>query len=105
MDGSKLEAFGSSRKNRKKQALQEELSKIHKDIDRYLQDSEAHDAESPELEKLKEQQSRLEACQEVLEQRQSELQPKDRAKHKVNLTEPEARAMGHVNGPLTGIQA
>jgi transposase len=97
IDGSKLEAFGSPRKSRKKKALEKELSQLQSDIDRYLKDSEQLDAQTPELEKLQEQQAKLEACQEVLEQRQSELQSKDHDKHKVNITEPEARSMGHVN--------
>mgnify|MGYP001212358998 FL=1 len=97
IDGSKLEAFGSPRKSRKKKALQKELTRLQADIDSYLKDSEQLDAQSPELEKLQEQQAKLEACKEVLEQRQSELQPKDRDKHKVNTTEPEARSMVKVN--------
>lgn len=97
IDGSKLEAFGSARKSRKKKALEKELSQLRADIDNYLKDSEQLDTNTPELEKLLEQQARLEACQEVLEQRQSQLQSKDREKHKVNITEPEARSMGHVN--------
>ena len=66
IDGSKLEAVGSPRKSRKKEALRKELSQLQADIERYLKDSEQLDAQSPELEKLQQRQAKLEACQEVL---------------------------------------
>ena len=102
MDGSKLEAAASSRNNCKAKELEEQLRKARSDIEAYLEECAAEDSpvEEAKIEKLQERQAHLEGCQQTLELRKAELQPKDRDKHAVNTAEPEARSMAKVNGKI-----
>ncbi len=107
IDGTKIEARASSRQNRTSEKLSEELQSVRRRIAEYLQDCELLDetdgSESVEevqrrIEQLRALEQKLLARQEAVEARKATLQAKDRAKHRINLTDPEARNMNAING-------
>lgn len=107
IDGTKVEARGSRRQLRTGKQLEAQLEKVRATIQDYLQQCELLDVSSQaqdiqqvteRIEQLKALEQKLLDRQQTLEQRKRTLQSKDRAKHKINLTEPDARSMNKVNG-------
>jgi transposase len=107
VDGTKIEAQASGKQNRTSEKLSKQLGKIRARIQDYLERCELLDdsasAESVEaiherIEQLQALEQKLLSRQEALEARAKTLQSKDRSKHRINLTEPEARNMKDVNG-------
>ncbi|NIA22203.1 MAG: IS1182 family transposase [Anaerolineaceae bacterium] len=107
VDGTKVEAQASHKQNRTGQKLSKQLGAIRAKIQEYLErcelldepaESESVDHIHKRIEQLQAMEQKLLSRQETLEARKKTLQSKDRAKHKINLTEPEARNMKAVNG-------
>ena len=107
-DGSKIEAACSPRRSRNAKELERELAKVTEEIADYLKRSELlddEDAKQQDLGEVRRKIERLKGLERTLSDRQARLQarkrtlqPKDRAKHRINLVEPEARNMNQVNG-------
>lgn len=109
VDGTKIEAQASHKQNRTSENLSKQLGKIRARIQDYLErcellddsaPSESVDAIHQRIEQLQALEQKLLSRQQTLEARKKTLQSKDRAKHKINLTEPEARSMNAVNGKM-----
>jgi transposase len=109
VDGTKIEAQASHKQNRASEKLSKQLEKIRAKIQEYLERCDLLDESAPpesvdeihrRIEQLRALEEKLLSRQEVLEARKKTLQPKDRGKHKINLTEPEARNMNAVNGKV-----
>jgi len=107
VDGTKIEAQASHKQNRTSEKLSRQLGKIRARIQDYLErcellddsaPSESVDAIHQRIEQLQALEQKLLSRQQTLEARKQTLQSKDRANHKINLTEPEARSMNAVNG-------
>jgi transposase len=100
VDGSKIQAGASKRQSRKKSDLQKELKAAREEMKAYLEECEANDEvpDEAKVERAEKRERQLSDAGELLEQRASKLQSKDRDSHQVNLVEPEARVMKGVNG-------
>lgn len=109
IDGSKIEAAASSRRNRSGKELEWALRRLREQIAQYLEQSELLDEEEDEealelaqvrhkVEKLQALEQKLAEREQQLQHRKKALQSKDRSKHNINLVEPEARNMKQVNG-------
>jgi transposase len=108
-DGTKIQASGSRKQSKDSDQLSRQLASVREDIKEYMKRCEADDsteinkdddlkAVREKLEKLQELEKQLVERQEKLEDRKQTLKPEHRAKHKINLTEPDAPCMSHVNG-------
>ena len=107
VDGTKIEAQASHKQNRTSEKLSKQLGGIRARIQDYLERCELLDESAPSesvdeihkrIEQLQTLEQKLLSRQRTLDARKKTLQSKDRSKHKINLTEPEARSMNSVNG-------
>ncbi|MBC8373373.1 MAG: hypothetical protein H8E53_07260 [Planctomycetes bacterium] len=107
VDGTKIEAQASHKQNRTSETLSEQLGKIRARIQDYLERCDLLDESAPSesvdeihkrIKQLQTLEQKLLSRQRTLDARKKTLQSKDRSKHKINLTEPEARSMNSVNG-------
>ena len=100
VDGSKIQAGASKRQSRKQSDLQKELKAAREEMRAYLEECEANDEvpDEAKVERAQKRERQLSDAGQLLEQRASKLQSKDRGNHQVNLVEPEARTMKGVNG-------
>ncbi|NIR87176.1 MAG: IS1182 family transposase [Aliifodinibius sp.] len=114
IDGSRFQAKSSKRHNRTSDDLERQLNRVREQIDEYMHLCDESDAESqvmelPEnnveevkekLNHLRELEKQLEERQEQLEERKKSLKSEHRAKHQINLQEPEARNMRTSHGNI-----
>jgi len=100
IDGSKVEANASSRANRTKEAVQEDLRQVREQIKEYLQQCQQQD-DCEGLDKLHSKEQALEQALEHQQNRSKDLSPANQKKHTVNLTDPQARNMAGVNGKIS----
>jgi transposase len=111
IDGTKMHAAASNRQSRDSDGLEKQLAKTREKIQEYLERSAALDeleeqedekAALPQvqrkIEKLRELEKTLMERQEQLEERKATLRSRDRAKHRINVVEPEARSMKFASG-------
>jgi len=109
VDGTKIEARASGKQNRTSEQLTKQLDSIRARIQDYLKRCELLDESSPpesvddihkRIEQLQALEQKLLIRQQALDARREALQSKDRTKHRINLSEPDARNMNSVNGKI-----
>lgn len=115
IDGTKIKASHSGRQSYNEDQLNQLINNIRKDIDRYMYQcnyAEQNSTGQLDLETLQAEKARLEALEkklldrkQILKKRQHKLKAEYRAKHKVNLHEPDARFMPKVDGLNYNAQA
>lgn len=108
IDGSKLQAGCSHKRNRTGSELEIDLKRVRERIAQYLDECALIDdgEDSPhDLESVREKIAKLRELEQNLEERQADhaqrietLQKKNRMNHKINTVEPDARSMHKVNG-------
>ncbi|MBK1880735.1 IS1182 family transposase [Pelagicoccus mobilis] len=102
IDGTKLEASASRRSLRDLKAIDRELAR--QDIKAYLESCDKQDEqERSRLQRLQAREERLSESREALLERRRSLEPKDREKHSVSLTDTQARAMSKVNSKPSAV--
>lgn len=110
-DGTKIQASCSKKQSKTSEELQKYLQAVRKDIAEYMKQcdqADAAEATQADRDKAKEAQEKLQEKQELeakllerqkqLDERKKELKKEHREKHRINITEPDARNMGGVSG-------
>jgi len=108
IDGSKIEASCSIRQNKTADGLEKKIATIRRNIDTYMEQcdlAEIDDLPEEDISSIREKISKLQELekkclerQKQLESRKQKLKPAHREKHQINLIEPDAFLMSHVNG-------
>ena len=111
-DGTKLQASCSSKKNKSSDALRKKIAAIRSDIDAYMARcdmAEVNDLNEDDIASIREKIKQLESKEQLLkkrreqlEERKKELKPESRAKHTINLVEPDAPMMSKIDGAKGG---
>ena len=115
IDGTKIKASHSGRQSYNEDQLDQLIAHIRRDIRRYMNQCnyvEQNATDQLDLETLQAEKARLEALEkkllerkQTLKKRQQKLKVEYRAKHKVNLHEPDARFMPKSDGLNYNVQA
>lgn len=108
IDGSKIQASCSLKKSKNSDDLERYLNAVRREISEYMKQCDETDILESEpdnldsvrekIKELKELEKTLAERQEQLEIRKSKLKKEHRDNHKMNITEPDATIMDHVNG-------
>ena len=106
IDGSKIQASCSKSKNRTEDGLSKQIRKVEEQIKSYMAECdtteriEAGDIPTinKKIKQLKKEKKKLLKHQRELIQRRKKLKKEHRNNHRINLTEPDAFNMNHVNG-------
>jgi len=115
IDGTKIKASHSGRQSYNEVQLDQLIAHIRQDISRYMNQCnyvEQNATDQLDLATLQAEKARLEALEQklldrkqILKERQNKLKVEYRAKHKVNLHEPDARFMPKADGLNYNAQA
>jgi len=108
IDGSKFQAASSGRQSCDEKFLAKDLESVREEIREYLERSELLDEEDDcsndlnqvrrKLDSLKAHEQKLKERKDQLKKRKEGLQNKDKARHKINKVEPDARNMKMADG-------
>jgi len=115
IDGTKIKASHSGRQSYNEDQLDQLIDHIRRDISRYMNQCnyvEQNSTDQLDLETLQAEKARLETLEkkllerkQILKKRQQKLKVEYRAKHQVNLHEPDARFMPKTDGLNYNAQA
>jgi len=108
LDGTRVQAACSQRHSKSAEELDRNLSRIHQQIQEYMKRCDLTDQDEEEPQTLVELQKKIKHLkklkktilqrQQQLHQRKKKIKAEHRDKHKINLVEPDALMMNHVNG-------
>ena len=114
IDGTKIKASASRKHGYKEDQLKQKIETVRQDIENYMNLCDLTEqglSKSHDLESLQKQKRRLEALekkllkgQQKLQQRKRTMKPEYRAKHQVNITDPDARYMAKPKTPAYNAQ-
>jgi len=107
-DSSRIQALSSVKKSKDSDKLARYLKAVRKDIQEYIELCELDDSEMEPADDQKEIKKNLQRLREIektlinrqhqLNERKKQLKKEHREKHQINITEPDAHLMNHVNG-------
>jgi len=95
IDGSKMRAWASKKKNKDSAGLDRYLRAVRHSIARFLEKADDDDDDAQGLEALSDLEARLVERKAQLEARKKTLKSEHRDRHQINITEPEACAGSH----------